>query len=306
MPAGTPHSYADRAGRAGGPLERNAVPALVPSSALRRPVPSWAVGVTIAALLAATALLPGWVAARWPGSGPTTLSTLGDRVRSAFLGPSPAVDGTAAEPLDQVVAFWQGFHLVKALTAAALLAVLVVAGTIIERRHRDADRRRQRWTLAALGLLVAGAATLALLVVVANVQGAVAPLASVLTLLPVGGADPAVRSMGAEFAAELRGGAPGPAAGMLLADFRLYHLALVGCLLLVVTGLLVGLAMVVRTVRARRRTVPGAQSRTGALTVTAVLLGGLLAFFLLVGVANLATAADPAPALAAFFEGAAG
>lgn len=278
--------------------------AALPLPARRRPVPGRVLAALVVGLTVVTALVPAWVGARWPGSGGVRLDSLVDSVRAGFLTSLTPGSGPAVS-LVQAAAFWQGFHLAKAVAGAALLGVLVMAGVRLGRRPASAIEPRRGFRVAA-GLLVAAGAAVSLLVVVANVQGAVAPLASVLTFLPVGGADPDVAAAGARLAGDLRTGASDPVATALLDDFRLYHLVLVGCAALVGVGLTVGLAAVVRARRIRRRASATTRPRTGALTATAVGLAGGLAFFLLVGAANLSTALDPAPALAAFLDGAAG
>lgn len=278
--------------------------AALPAPARRRPVPGRLLAGLVVALTLITAFVPAWVGARWPGSGAVRLDSLVDTVRTGFL--DTLMSGSApAVPLARAAAFWQGFHLAKALAGVLLLGVLIAAGVRLAGRQAAAVGWR-RGSLAAAGLLLVAGAAVSLLIVVANVQGAVAPLASVLTFLPVGGADPDVAAASARLAGELRQGPLDPAGAALLADFRLYHLVLVACVAVVGTGLAIGLGAVVRARRARRRATPDTGARTGALSVTAVVLAGGMAFFLLVGAANLTTALDPAPALAAFLDGATG
>lgn len=279
--------------------------AALPAPARRRQLPGRLLAGLVVALTLITAFVPAWVGARWPGSGAVRLGSLVDTVRAGFLATLTAGSGPA-DALVQAAAFWQGFHLAKALAGGLLLGALIAAGVRLAGRPATAAGWRRRGSRAAAGPLLVAAAAVALLIVVANVQGAVAPLASVLTFLPVGGADPAVAAASARLAGELRHGPLEPAAAALLADFRLYHQVLVGCAALVGLGLALALVAVGRAIRARRRATPDARRRTGALWVMAVVLAGGLAFFLLVGAANLATALDPAPALAAFLDGTSG
>ena len=279
--------------------------AALPVPARRRPVPGRLLAGLAVALTAVMTVGPAWVGARWPGSGAIGLDSLVDTVRTGFLATLTSGSGPAA-PLVQAAAYWQGFHLAKALAGVLLLGVLVTAAVRFAVRPATAVGPWRRVTLAVAGLGLAAATAVCLLIVVANVQGAVAPLASVLTFLPVGGADPDVAAASAGLAADLRSGSPTPAAIALLDDFRLYHQVLVGCAAVVAVGLAVGLAVVVRAIRRRRRAAAGGRPRAGALIATAVVLAAGLAFFLMVGAANLATAIEPARALAAFLDGGTG
>ena len=108
------------------------------------------------------------------------------------------------------------------------------------RASTDAGSRGRRWGLAGLGLGASGLAVVSLLVVVANLQGAVAPLSSVLGVLsfadPRGPLKPVV-----EQARQVVGsGASTPAAEVLRADFVRYHAVMAMLGTAVTLGLIVG------------------------------------------------------------------
>ncbi|NHA00531.1 hypothetical protein G5V59_12205 [Nocardioides sp. W3-2-3] len=193
-----------------------------------------------AALIAAVLLAPSLVA-RLLVPGYDGVGALRDGLPGAF-----AADGT----LDRSADWWAAFHGTKAALAALLLVVLVAA----LRRSRGVARGA-----------VVGLAGLALVVVLANLQGMVAPVSSLLSMLP---GDAARTVLATD-------GTPGFAG--LVDDFATYHLAMV-----VLAGIAaLGLAVVaVRT----RRWVPA--------TAAVVLL--------VVTYANITTVADPGPALRAF------
>ncbi|GAS95441.1 uncharacterized protein RMCC_2407 [Mycolicibacterium canariasense] len=177
--------------------------------------------------------------------------------------------------LSVLVEFWFRFHLAKAVFAALLVAVFIALAV---RCWRAAPCERWRRAGTAFGAAVsAGMAALSLLVVMANVQGAVAPSSSLLPMIP-----DEVRS---GFGAALRAGVREPAAlPVLIGDFSRYHAAMA-----VVAGL-VAAAVIAAAVYWRR-------TRFGI--VAAVLACGVV----VIGVANTMTALNPVPALQAFFDG---
>ncbi|GAA3532029.1 hypothetical protein [Nocardioides daeguensis] len=196
-----------------------------------------ALALTTVALVAAVVLAPELLATLLVGDV-ASVGALRDSLPAAFADHWRAGDGAVSGALADAVRYWTAFHVVKALAAGALLAVLVVA---LDRLRRGPGR------VALLAL-----AALAAVVLVANVQGAVAPLSSLLSMLPAGAADLALASSGtAAFSALVR-------------DFASYHLAMVG---------LAGAAAVVvgrLGVRAARH---GRRAAAGGAVVPVVLLG---------------------------------
>ncbi|MEN4479634.1 hypothetical protein [Mycolicibacterium cosmeticum] len=171
--------------------------------------------------------------------------------------------------------FWFRFHLVKAVLAALLVPVFIALAW----RCRRAAPWGRWWRAGAAfgGAVSVGLAVLSLLAVMANVQGVVAPLSSLLPMVP-----DEVRS---KFGGALRAGAQEPAAlPVLIGDFSRYHAAMA-----VVAGL-VAAGLIVAAVYWRR-------TRGGVCA--AVLACGVV----VIGVANTMTALDPVPALQAFFDG---
>ncbi|TWS19415.1 hypothetical protein FK529_09450 [Tsukamurella asaccharolytica] len=161
--------------------------------------------------------------------------------------------------LRSLVDDWAGFHLIKAVCAGLLVALALYAG------HR------------ALALVPA-------VLLIANLQGAVAPLSSAFSLL-----DPA-RLRGGEpgralalLRTELRGTPSGPVQA-LVDDFARYHLAVV-----VMAGVLT-IVLVVFAVRAWRQ----GRRRWAAATLVAAVVAGVLAY------ANVTTTLDPVRGLLDF------
>lgn len=254
-------------------------------------------GLALATILAvalgiATMALPPLVA-EWSSPSGLTVARLPDTVSAGFTRWMSSATSAPAAPLSDAVTFWAVFHVAKVVLAIALLSALVIVGRRVWGRATSAETRTARAGWTAAGVLGAGLPVLALLVVLANIQGAVAPLSSVMSFLPVG-TSPAA----AQVRAELATGDYGPVTITLIADFRLYHAALVGCLAVVLAGL--GAAIVVMLVRRARMPRAAVVPRRLLTFGTAALLL-LCAALGLTLLANLSTVADTAPALSGFF-----
>lgn len=265
--------------------------AVTPSSHRRVVLPAFAVALLIAFLV-----LPGAAADRLSGSAGVTVANLPQAVDAGL---ADWLATGAAQPGSGLLAaarLWAVFHGVKAVIAAALLVMLLGPAGRVRGAFARAASGRRRAGLAVAGAGLWSLALLALLVLLANVQGAVAPLSSALSLLPVAPPSIAVQQVREHLAT----GDASPPLDTIVDDFRLYHVALAVVASVAIAGLLAAAvaswrrrARVPRSERPRRREL----SATGvALAVVAVLLG-------VVVLANVWTAMDPAPALASFFDG---
>lgn len=239
--------------------------------------------VIVTALLAAAVALVPWPLAAWATgttwAGPDALAhAVGEGLLSDVRHGIPT-PGLGESALTAPVQFWRGFHLVKAVLGAALLGVVVLATMRSGRRKGGLVRRVAR-------LAGAGLAAIALVVTLANIQGALAPLASVLSLLPDDPDSTTLRLVVPALRADLEDGATGPLTVALLRDFSTYHLVLA-----VLAGLTaLGLAVL------------GVTSWRRARLVAGFLLAGAVGAAV-VAAANVGTALDPAPALDAFLRG---
>jgi hypothetical protein len=229
------------------------------------------------ALVVAFVVAPGPLAGIGSGGGLGSQRQLRAAFRGAFVGYWGSGAGERTADMDRIVDYWFRYHLVKGVTAALLLAVLVAIGV---RLFHGAQYKVV--AVSALGVLALGT-------VMANVQGAVAPFASLMPLLVDTAPDPALAGTLVQVRERLAaGGGVPPAAHAMVADFALYHEIMVVVAALVAIGLAVAGVLLWRG-RARWTLGVGA----GLACVAA----------LVVAMANAGTAADPAPALLGLFNG---
>lgn len=256
-------------------------------SADRRPLRT--PGLVVGAALLAVILLP-WPAASWFVPSPwTSAGTLARAVTDALVQDwrsgvtSPGTPGSA---LARPTQFWQAFHLVKTACAIALLVTSLLAASRIRTATTPIKRGSRRLVASLVSQAGVGIAVLGLLITVANLQGALAPLSSVLGFLPQG-ASPELSQAVVSLRDGLTNGTPAPLGAAVLADFGRYHLVMA------VLGALATAALAWFAVVAWRRGGP----------VAGIVLGLGAICFAVVTAANLGTALDPAPALDAFLAG---
>ncbi|MFD0343241.1 tat (twin-arginine translocation) pathway signal sequence [Streptomyces sp. NPDC127117] len=204
--------------------------------------------------------------------------------------------------LDTTVSFWFRFHLVKAGVSALLLTVAVALAVVLRRRLRQRTAgRADRLPLALSGVVVAALGLFALVALVANLQGAAAPFASLLPMLTSGGADGELASALSEVRRQLAvhpGGRHSPALTLMIGEFATYH-AVLAAMAALVALVLAGVSVVLW-----RRPKPSTDARSRHT----LKLGGyasalLTAVVLVIAFANTTNAADSSRALAGFFAG---
>ncbi|GAA2338096.1 hypothetical protein [Dactylosporangium salmoneum] len=253
----------------------------------------------VLALVAAFVLAPGPLAAAGPGGGGLAdQGRLSSSLRGAFLEYWRSGDRDLPPDLTRVVDFWFRYHVVKGAIAALLLVALAGLGVVLYRRYLRPGRRAA--TVAA-GVFVWLLGLLALATVMANVQGAVAPFASLLPILASGAPDGPLADALAQTRQRLaEGGHYPPAVQAMVADFGRYHEAMA------VIAAVVAVALIAASVLLWRRFALTARSdvraRRGLRALGAASALASLAVLVVV-VANTTVAADPAPALLAFFDG---
>jgi hypothetical protein len=274
-------------------------PAGVPGRALA------ALTALTAALVAAFVAAPSALLARGPDSGLGDEQHLTDAFRSAFVGYWRSGGPGLTPDLQQIVEYWQRYHLAKAVIAAVALVVLVALGRLLWTAFLRADGGPRRIGLAAAGSLAAVLALVPVVAVLANLQGVMAPYASLFPMLvdgaPGGGELAGVLDQARQqlAGAQTPGTRVSPALDVMVGELGWYHVVMA------VLAPIVALALIGLSVLAWRRfAATRADGRTRRLLGVSGAVAALVALpFLLLTAANVSVAADPAPATLALLEG---
>ena len=259
-------------------------------------------GVT---LLTAFVVVPPAFVTGGPGEGVTGPGELRQAFGAAFAQYWPSARAELPPDLAGLVEYWFRYHVVKAVIAALLLSVTAVLGRRLwlafVRSQASAGRRV---TLACAAVSVSLLGLFSAVLVMANVQGAVAPMASLLPMLSDTTADgpqaATLNQVRHHLASPGMAAQAPPALDAMTADFARYHLAMAviaaTVALLLAAGSVLAWTGLVRTRRADRRE----RRLLGAAGVASTLLTlGLV----VIAVANIGTAVDPVPALRTVFDG---
>ncbi|MEV6769021.1 hypothetical protein AB0N05_10395 [Nocardia sp. NPDC051030] len=259
-----------------------------------------AVLVPLAVVLGiATVFAPGRLAAL--GSGGVDQGNLRDTLRGGFIEYWGAGRRDFPPRLASAVDYWFRFHVAKAVIAALLLIVLVVLGILLWKAFLRASGVRTGSVLASSGVIVTLLGVLALLTVMANIQGMVTPFSSLMPMLRDGDSDPELTAtldqVRQRLAESTRTDDP-PALDVMISDFARYH-AVMAVIAATVAVVLIAVSVLLwkhfrsASDRRTRRVLAcfGILSALGALALLIVLVG------------NISVAADATPALKAFFEG---
>lgn len=265
-------------------------------------------------LIAAFVVAPGPLAGSLPGGlGATVHQAFDDYWRSGQW-----------DRIQPVVDYWFRYHLAKGAIAALLLAVLIALAVRLWRRgpgramgggsggaasggsgrvasggsRRVAGGGSRRAVGAGLGRALAGVGVgllgvVALAAVMANVQGAIAPFASLLPMLQDGTL--------AQVAPELTAGAHPPAAvAVMVDDFARYHVAMAVIATVLAVTFAVGAVLAGRRFLRADPADRGSRLATGSIGAVAAVLSVVM---IVLAVANTSVAADPEPAFLAFVNG---
>lgn len=262
------------------------------------------VALTVA-LIGAFVVAPRTLAAGGSGGGFADERSLAVAVRAGFVEYWNSGDRGLSPGLERVVEYWFRYHAAKAGIAALLLIVLVALGVLLWKGFLRADGsgKGRRAALGSGGVLSTVFAVLALAMVMANVQGAIAPFASLLPMVTDGASGGVLTGTLDQVKQQLTsraGGQSRPALDVIISDFARYHVALAGIAAIVAVAFIAMSVLIwtryARTESSDRRTrrVLGRFGAFSALMSLAVIA---------VAVANTTTAADPVPALLAFFDG---
>ncbi|KAA0023160.1 hypothetical protein FOY51_09810 [Antrihabitans cavernicola] len=256
------------------------------------------------ALVVAVFVAPGALA-KAPGGQTFDEAWLTAALRGAFVEYWNSGGRAFSPSMGTLVDYWFRFHVAKAAIAAILLAVLLALGLHVWRaflRATDSSYGRQV-ALAASGVVVTACGLIASAMVMANLQGAVAPFSSLLSMLPFGETNSDLATALGQVREQLHASPTdriSPAAGAMISDFSRYHLAMA------VIGAIVAVAFLATSVWLWRQfaRMPLLEKRTRRVLASFGVFSALLALAAVVlVVANAGTAADSQPALAAFFDG---
>lgn len=269
---------------------------------------SYTVLVALAlALVPVFVFVPGPLAASLSSDGFGDQRHLIDSLSESFVGYWSSGDRNFSPGLERVVDYWLRYHVVKAVIAATLLAVLTTLGVLLWKAFLRADGlgAGRRAALATAGVIVTALALFSLVAVMANIQGATAPFSSVLSMLPTHSSHGELADTLDQVRQHLAdhpnaGDRTPPAIEMMVRDFSLYHVVIAVAAPMVAVVLI---AMSVLSWRRFART-GASDKRTRRVFRSFGLLWAVLSLvFIVVAVANASVAADPAPALLAFFKG---
>jgi hypothetical protein len=240
------------------------------------------------------------------GAGPTHQHSLSTATSQAFTAYWQSGRHSYLPALADLVAYWRRYHLAKAGFAVALTITLGWLAHILWRSLLQPGRLRPAITTAAV---VSGSAVTTLafgsaVVVMATIQGALAPFSSLVSLLPVGHGDPALTRSASQIQHDLaeHQALPRPPATLsaIIDDFQRYH-AVLAAQAAILAVVLVGLSMLMwRRAPTAGRAVPRAKP---LLRLLATAFALLTAIVLVVGAANVSTALNPDPAVRLFFGG---
>jgi hypothetical protein len=278
----------------------------------RRPLSGRALallGVLAAALGAAFVVAPGVLAGRTPGGGYADEKALISGMRTSFVEYWSSGERSYPAGLTRIADYWIDYHIVKIVTAALLMTVLVLLGSRLLRPLLTPGRLapRRAAVLASAAALAATAAVAAAVLVMVNIQDVVAPFGSLISLLPVGTSDRqfagTVSQVRQRLAAYPHGAHGTPPLQAMVGDYARYHAAIVAMLAMLAVAAIV---MSIASWRRRARTAPSERRIRRTLAAAVSFTALLLPPVIVVALANLSTVLHPAPALLAFFTSGAG
>ncbi|WP_199742987.1 hypothetical protein [Nocardia stercoris] len=281
------------------------------------PAPSLSTGIadrvlaTLVALAAALGvafvIAPRILAASGPGDTFGDESDLREAFRTAFVEYWRSGESGFSPSLQRIVDYWFRYHAAKAVIAAVLLIVLVALNVLLWKAFLKASGLGvgMRFGLASAGILATTFALLSLMTAMANIQGAVAPFASLLPMLTGGANDGELADTLDQVEHRLAdspsaGGRTPPALDVMITDFSRYHVAMA------VVAAMVAIVLVVVSVVFWKGFADTVKSdrRTRCVLASFGVLSALLSLIAIaVVVANTTNAADPAPGLSALFDG---
>lgn len=225
-------------------------------------------------------------------------------LRDTFVGYWQSGRRDFPRDLAGIVQYWSYYHVAKGAIAALLAVVFVMLAVALWRaflRAEGAGAARMA-ALAVSGVLAMLLVLGSSVIVLANIQGAMAPFASLLSMLPTAPPDPQLADTAQQISGQLAhypGAGGSPALAVMLSDYVRYH-AVLAVTATIMTFVLVGLC--VASWRWFATSGPATRTRRvaalfGVLSVVAALA------MIVAAVANMTTVASPVPGLQAVFTG---
>ncbi|WP_218028382.1 hypothetical protein [Nocardia yamanashiensis] len=258
-----------------------------------------AVGLAVAFVLA-----PARLAARGSTGDFADESDLRTAFRAAFADYWRSGKRDLNPALQQIVDYWFRYHLVKAVVAAILLAVLARLALLLWRSFLAAAPDTGGTTALAAGATVTTLLSLfSTVLLMANIQGMIAPFASLLPMLTSGPSDPetaTVRAQITQYLTDYPANGTPPALDVMISDFARYHVAMA---IIAATVAIAFIAVSILLWKRYAATDYTARRPRRLLAVSAILSALLSLTALVVVYANVTSAADSPPALAALFAG---
>lgn len=260
-------------------------------------------GLIALALTSAFVLLPRPVATLLSGAGYGDEHHLTEKVSSAFVGYWRSARQPLTPELMQLVDYWRWYHLVKAITAMGLLVLLLLLAARLRTRFTPTDvtHAMRRPSLGG-GVAAAVLALFAFVLALANVQGAIAPFSSLLSLLPVttarGDLATTIEEVRQQAANYPRGSSA--ALRMIVGDLTVYHVV-VAVISSLTAVALVGLAVAWK--RSDARTGSGDRESRRLRRTFTVGAAIVAASFAVLGFANTTTAVNSPSAVLDFYRG---
>jgi hypothetical protein len=261
--------------------------------------------VLAVALSAAFVLAPIRLAASTSRVGFVNQRALMDNASDTFVGYWSAGQREFQPSLARLVEYWSHYHVAKAAIAGLLLIVFATLGVLLWRALLRSGGLgvTRRIALTSSGALAMVLAVISLAIVVANIQGAAVPFSSLLSMIPINAPDAQLADTLDQVRQRLAddpSGQTSPVVAAMISDFSRYH-AVIVVATAIVTVFLVGMCVAAwrwcaATDSSDRRT----RRVSGSLGVLSAVLSLAV---IVVAVANLGTATNPAPALLAFFNG---
>jgi hypothetical protein len=284
---------------------RNPRPPSQSSAFPTRPVA--ALSALACVFFAALGFAPETLAARGRDSDLADRQTLVDELHTAFIGYWRSGEKNYSPDLARVVDYWSRYNTVRSVIASVLLIVLVTLSLLLWKAflRGGAPGRARSAALGSTGVLSAGLALFALVIVTVSIQRAAAPFFGILPLLEVGAARGGLAITVDQISRQLTDSMAGseqsrPALEAIVGDYAWYHVVRVMALL-PITLVSVGAGVMFWRTRSRLRS---SDRRTRRVFASFMVSSALLSlFFMVVFAANWGTAANPEPGLLAFFRG---